>query len=218
MNLTITARDKILLKWMGLVVVFALFWQFVWIPLSTNVKNLEEEKTLYDDAVWLAKATLPTYDTLEASLAQQKLDLEDQFKGYFDDLSAAQIEAFLVPLIQQHNGKITYFQTTSKAVIIPAVTLRTREALSYRIKTLVDEYNGILPVEGEVPTTDSELIKTQISYVIDLSFDDYLALTDTIDTLGLSVLVVSSSYAIEDGLANFLFDLYSLSKIQEPTP
>ena len=155
---------------------------------------------------------------LEASLAQQKLDLEDQFKGYFDDLSAAQIEAFLVPLIQQHNGKITYFQTTSKAVIIPAVTLRTREALSYRIKTLVDEYNGILPVEGEVPTTDSELIKTQISYVIDLSFDDYLALTDTIDTLGLSVLVVSSSYAIEDGLANFLFDLYSLSKIQEPTP
>ncbi len=218
MNLTITARDKVLLKWLGLVVVFAAFWQFVWTPLSNHVKTLEDEKKLYDEAVWLAKETLPTYDTLQNALTQQKADLADQFESYFDDLTPAQIEAFLVPLIRQHNGKITYFQATTKAVVIPAVTLRTREALSYRIKELVDEYNGIVPVEGEVPVTESELLKTQISYVIDMSFDDYLALTDTIDALGLSVLVVGSSYSIDDGLANFLFDLYSLNKITELAP
>lgn len=218
MNLTITARDKILLKWLGLVVVFALFWQFVWVPMSSNVNALEDEKNLYDEAVWLAKETLPTYDSLESALAQQKADLEDRFKVYFDELSPAQIEAFLVPLIQQHNGSITYFQTTSKAVVIPAVTLRTREALNYRIKELVDEFNGIVPIEGNIPVTESELIKTQISYVIDMSFEDYLALTDTIDALGLSVLVVGSSYSVEDGLATFLFDLYSMSKIPELVP
>lgn len=218
MNLTMTARDKVLLKWLGLVLAFAAFWQFVWTPLSHHVAQQEEDKVLYDDAVWLAKQTLPQYATLETALNDQRAALEVRFAGYFDELSPAQAEAFLVPLIRQHNGKITYFQVTTKAVVVPTVTLRTREALSYRIKELVDTYNGLIPAEIEVPMTESELVKSQISYVIDMSFDDYLALTDTIDALGLSVIVVGSNYSTEDELATLLFDLYSMVKITETTP
>jgi hypothetical protein len=218
MNLTITARDKILLKWLGLTLAFALFWQFVWVPLSTHVNRLTEEKQLYEEAVWLAKQTLPLYPTLEIALAQQKIDLEDQFNGYFAELTPAQTEAFLVPLIRQHNGRITYFQVTTQAVVIPVVAIRTREALSYRIKELVDEYQGKIPTETTLPSTESALVKTQISYVIDQSFEDYLALIDTIDSLGLSLLVMGSSYSMEDDLATFLFDLYSLTKIPETAP
>ena len=218
MNLTITARDKVLLKWLALVLAFAAFWQFVWTPLSTHVAQQEDEKALYDDAVWLAKQTLPQYDTLESALIEQRTALETRFSGYFDELTPAQTEAFLVPLIRQHNGQITYFQVTTKAVVIPTVTLRTREALSYRIKELVDTYYGLTPSDPQVPSTESELVKTQINYVIDMAFDDYLALTDTIDSLGLSVIVVGSSYTIDDGSANILFDLYSMVKITERAP
>jgi hypothetical protein len=218
MNLTITARDKVLLKWLSLVLAFAAFWQFVWTPLSNHVATQEENKALYDDAVWLAKQTLPQYSTLETALNDQRAALETRFAGYFDELSAAQAEAFLVPLIRQHNGRITYFQVTTKAVVVPTLTLRTREALSYRIKELVDTYNGLSPAETELPTTESELVKSQISYVIEIAFDDYLALTDTIDALGLSIIVVGSTYSTDDALATLLFDLYSMVKLTETSP
>jgi len=85
--------------------------------------------------------------------------------------------------------------------------------LSYKIKELVDIYNHITTPSGELPITESQLLKTQITYIIEISFDDYTQLLSTIDDLDISILLSSSLYDVNDKTAELVFDIYSIEKI-----
>jgi len=201
------------LKWLGLFVGIYLFWTYLWIPMSTNLSNKQSQLQTLESEYLVAQQTIPTLDIVIAQEDETKAMAAEKFNQFFDVLTPAQTEAYLIPLLKQHQGKITYFQVADAIVVIPQTTLKLNEQLTYKIKELVDIYNNITTPTGEIPLTESQLLKTQITYIIDVSFEDYTALLATIDDLDVSILLSSSLYDVNDKTAELVFDIYSIEKI-----
>jgi hypothetical protein len=212
-QMKITKKDIMYLKWLGLFLGIYVFWTFIWIPMSTNLSNKKNELQLLETQYLLAQQTIPTLDIIIAQESETKALAALKFDQFFDVLTPAQTEAYLIPLLKQHQGKINYFQVTDAVVVIPQTTLKLNEQLTYKIKELVDIYNHITMPTDELPLTESQLLKTQITYIIEVSFEDYTELLSTIDQLDVSILLSSSFYDMNDKTAELVFDIYSIEKI-----
>lgn len=208
-----TKRDLILLKWLVLFVALYAFWSFVWTPmtnsLTTAQANLNELKLQKQMAI----ATLPTYDQVKADEVQVKIDIQNKFSKFFDVKSPAQIEAFLIPILTQYEARINYFLVSETTVVIPVSTVHTNEELTYKVKELIDQYKHITAQTSSVPVTQSQLLKTQMTYTLSTTFDNYLRLLNAVDQLNTSILLSSSQFDLKDGTAKLVFDVYSIEKL-----
>jgi len=209
----ISKRDLAILKWLGIFVAFYLIWTFVFIPMDKkNEVNLQHLKELRIQEQ-TTKATLP----LRESIAQQKLDvqtlIESQFKQFFDDTTAAQKEAFFVPFLSQFNVRFQYFEVTQTVVVVPETTLGAKEVATYKIKALIDEYNSIVAPAVTFPTTESELLKTKITYILGMSFADFQRMSDAINALDNSIIITTADYDFKDLNVELTFDIYSMAKL-----
>lgn len=209
----ISKRDLAILKWLGIFLAFYLIWTFVFIPMDkkneANLQHLRELRIQEETT----KATLPLRETV----AKQKLDaqtmIESQFRKFFDDTTAAQKEAFFVPFLTQFNVRFQYFEVTQTSVVVPKTTLGAKEAATYKIKSLIDEYNSIVAPAVTFPTTESELLKTKITYILGMSFDDFQRMCDAIYALDNSTIITTADYDFKDLNAELTFDIYSMAKL-----
>jgi hypothetical protein len=209
----ITKKDIMYLKWLALFLFVYVFWTFVWLPMSTKLETKQGELAELKTAQTIAQATIPTYDATIAQEIKIKNEATLLFSKFFDVQTPAQMEDYLIPILTDHKGRITYFEVADASVVIPQTTLQTKDQLTYKIKELVDQYNNITQPTTDLPVTESQLLKTQITYILDISFSEYRNLLETIDEMDISILLSSSSYNIEDASAEMTFDLYSLEKI-----
>lgn len=209
----ITKRDMAILKWLGLFIAFYLIWTFVFIPMDKkNDANRQELNTLRIQEE-TTKATLPLRDTIAAQKLNVQTQIESQFGKFFDDSTAAQKEAFFVPFLGQFNVRFQYFEVSSTTVIVPKTTLSAKEKVTYKIKTLIDEYNSIVTPVIAIPTTESELLKTKITYILGMSFSDFQRMSDEINKLDNSVIITTAAYDFADSSAELTFDIYSMAKL-----
>jgi len=214
--MTITKKDLMYLKWLGLFVFVYAFWTFVWLPMSTTLENKQKELSDLKTAQMTAQLTLPTYNAVVTQEAAIKADAAAKFSKFFDVQTPAETEAYLIPILNAHRGRILYFEVAAATVVIPQTTLENKEQLTYKIKELVDTYNQITTTTPELPVTESQLLKTQITYLLDISFANYRTLLNTIDETDLSILLSSSQYDVNDETAMLVFDIYSIEKIILP--
>lgn len=201
------------LKWLGLFLFIYLFWTFVWLPMSNKLQAKQDELSALKTAQTIAETTIPTFEATQNQEIKVKAEAAALFSKFFDVQTPAQMEETLIPILNDHRAKITYFEATDALVVIPQTTLQNKEQLTYKIKELVDQYNDITNPTSELPVTESQLLKTQITYILDISFADYRQLLETIDTMDISILLSSSSYDIKDASAEMTFDIYSVEKI-----
>ena len=209
----ITKKDLMYLKWLGLFLFVYVFWTFVWLPMSTKLEAKQAELSSLKTAQTIAETTIPTYEATLNQETKVKTEAAALFSKFFDVQTPAQMEETLIPILTDHRARITYFEATGAMVVIPQTTLQNKEQLTYKIKELVDQYNNITNPTSELPVTESQLLKTQITYILDITFSDYRQLLETIDTMDISILLSSSSYDIKDGSAEMTFDIYSVEKI-----
>lgn len=214
--MTITKKDLMYLKWLGLFVSLYLFWTFVWLPMSSTLETKQRELSELKTAQMMAQLTLPTYDSVVTQEAEIQAQAALKFSKFFDVQTPAQTEATLIPILNDHRGRILYFEVAAATVVIPQTTLENKEQLTYKIKELVDTYNKITTTTPELPVTESQLLKTQITYIVDISFADYRTLISSIDAMDMAILLSSSSYDFEDQNATLVFDIYSIEKIILP--
>lgn len=214
--MTITKKDLMYLKFLALFAGLYVFWTFLWTPMSQNLEAKQIQLADLKFAEEQAKLTIPTYDAVVAQEAKIKGEAAAKFALFFDVKSPAMFEADLIPILKAHNGRILYFEVADASVVIPQSTLQTKEQLTYRLKELVDTYNQVTETVPTIPVTESQLLKTQITYIVELSFADYRALLTTIDSMDIAILLSSANYDIEDENATLVFDLYSVEKIVLP--
>lgn len=209
----ITKKDIMYLKWLGLFFGIYVFWTYIWLPMSNTLTLKQSELQNLEQNYMIAQQTIPTFELVTANEIEIKAIAENKFNQFFDILSPAQSETYLIPILKQHFGRITYFQASNALVVIPQTTLKLNEQLTYKIKELVDIYNNIKAEDDKLPFTESQLLKTQITYIVEISFDNYVQLLKSIDQLDVSILLSSSSYDMNDRTAELVFDIYSLEKI-----
>ena len=148
--MTITKKDLMYLKWLGLFVFVYAFWTFVWLPMSTTLENKQKELSDLKTAQMTAQLTLPTYNAVVTQEAAIKADAAEKFSKFFDVQTPAETEAYLIPILNAHRGRILYFEVAAATVVIPQTTLENKEQLTYKIKELVDTYNQITTTTPEL--------------------------------------------------------------------
>jgi len=212
----ITKKDILYLKWLVLFVALYGFWTFIYSPMNVDLTN--KQSTLAELKVnqTIAEQTLPTKDAVKAQEMEKIAVTEVNFAKFFDFLSPAQTESILIPILTDHQAKITFFQVTKASVVTPETTLKLNEQMTYKVKELVDLYNHITLPNTTVPVTESQLLKTKITYVLQMTFGDYQNLITSIDQMDVSILLSSSSYDLQDKTAELVFDIYAIEKIVFP--
>lgn len=208
----ISQRDKMLLKWLGLFVVIFLIYQFAYSPIQNNLSAKENELNELVIKKAYTQATLPNYDNILKTESETRLLVLRKFDNFFDEFSADSVEAYLYPLFEKHSGNINYFQTALTQVVVPEVLVNDKEVLNYKLKLLVDEYEKNITESKEALIASSDLLKTNITYRLDIRFTNYQLLIQELSELETNILLSSASYVFEDGVANLEFDVYSLKK------
>jgi hypothetical protein len=208
----ISLRDKMLLKWLGLFLVIFLIYQFIYSPIQNNLNAKESELNELIIQKEYTQATLPTYDAVLSTESETRILVLRKFDNFFDEFSADSVEAYLYPLFEKYNGSINYFQTALTQVVVPEIIVNDKEELNYKLKLLVDEYEKNVTVTEEGLVASSDLLKTNITYRLDISFTNYQLLIQEISELRTNILLSNASYVFEDGVASLDFDVYSLKK------
>lgn len=208
----LSLKDKMLLKWLGLFLFIFLIYQFTYLPIQNNLSAKETELKELITKKEYTQVTLPKYDDILKTENDTRLLVLRKFDNFFDEFSAESVEAYLYPLFDQYSGNINYFQTALTQVVIPEVLVNDKEVLNYKLKLLVDEYEKNISESKEALIASSDLLKTNISYRLDISFTNYQLLIQSLSEIETNILLSSASYVFEDGIANLEFDVYSLKK------
>ncbi|HET6785974.1 MAG TPA: hypothetical protein VFH18_08110 [Erysipelotrichaceae bacterium] len=208
----LTQKDIMLLKWLVLFVLLFVAYQFAYKPIADNLSAKQIELEALVAQKEYTEITLPTYDAVLKTESETRLTLERRFNNFFDEFEADSLEAYLDPIFDKYNVRIDFFQAALTQVVIPEVLVDEKEILNYKIKVLLDEYekNSISPIDPVIATSD--LLKTKVTYRLDMSFTNYQLLIQELSELDTSILLSSSSYQLEDGVATLDFDVYSLQK------
>lgn len=208
----LTQKDKILLKWLVLFISLYLIFQFVYTPIQTNLSAKESEL----DALIAQKAyteiTLPTYDDVLKNERDTRSLLSGRFNHFFEEFEPESIESFIEPIFIRHNAQINYFQASITQIVVPEVLIDEKEILNYKIKLLIDEYEKNTTESITPIIATSDLLRTRVTYRIDIGFANYQLLIQELSELEYSVVLASSSYLFDDRIATLDFDVYSLQK------
>lgn len=205
-------RDKLLLKWLLLFIGLFVTYQFAYLPISTNLSQKEAQLQELVTQKEITEATLPTYDEVMQKEKDTRDILNQKFSLFFDEFKAEDLEAYLNPILSQYNASIVYFQASLTQVVIPEVLKNEEEILNYKIKLLLDEYENNVSETSEVELVSSDLLKTVISYRVDMSFTNYQALIQELSLANTSIILSKTEYNFNDRSANLEFDVYSLQK------
>lgn len=205
-------KDKLLLKWLLLFIGLFVIYQFIYLPIQSN---LSEKETLVQELQLqkeITEVTLPTYDAVIQREKETRELLNQKFSLFFDEFKPEDLEAYLNPLLVEFNANINYFQASLTQVVIPEVLKDEEEILNYKIKVLLDEYEKNITETSEEELVSSDLLKTIINYRVDISFTNYQALIQELSLADTSIILSKSDYNFDDRNANLEFDVYSLQK------
>lgn len=205
-------KDKLLLKWLLLFVGLFIIYQFIYLPIQTNLSEKETRVQELQLQKQITEATLPTYDTVMQREEETRELLNQKFSLFFDEFKAEDLESYLNPLFIKYNANINYFQASLTQVVIPEVLKNEEEILNYKIKVLLDEYEKNITEVSTEELVSSDLLKTIISYRVDISFTNYQALIQELSISETSIILSKTDYNFDDRSANLEFDVYSLQK------
>lgn len=205
-------KDKLLLKWLLLFVGLFIIYQFIYLPIQTNLIEKETRVQELQLQKQITEATLPTYDTVMQREVETRELLNQKFSLFFDEFKAEDLESYLNPLFIKYNANINYFQASLTQVVIPEVLKNEEEILNYKIKVLLDEYEKNITEVSTEELVSSDLLKTIISYRVDISFTNYQALIQELSISKTSIILSKTDYDFDDRSANLEFDVYSLQK------
>lgn len=99
-------KDKLLLKWLLLFIGLFVTYQFIYLPIQTNLSLKESELQELIIQKELTEITLPTYDTVMKREEETRDLLDQKFSLFFDEFKAEDLETYLNPLLTQYNASI----------------------------------------------------------------------------------------------------------------
>lgn len=213
--MTISKREKFLIFFLVLVAMIMVFVLLIIMPLT---QKITDQKTLRSDLQFKQQEIqrkIAMQDTLIARQKDSLLALNDEFEKIEQPLDGAEYERWVLPLTYKHGMRINQASLGNIEVATPD----SKEVLvlepSYRLKELVQEYLQEEAIVDHIPSSDSTLLKQTFTYNVSSEYNPYKAFLDDVTNWRTSVYITGSSYNFENKTATFVFDVYSIKKIEE---
>lgn len=208
----ITRRERNLLAFLVFVGTIALVVMFVILPLQASVDNQKSLNASLLSQKSLIDAQLLTGNGLDTKIQKSLTDVNVEFDKIESPITAEEFELRLQPLLVSYDIRIDSWIVNDPVVTAPRLPLYEKTGYVYKLKELVDNYNGINASASTIPVTDSELLMTNIEFSFTSNYTDYIRLLDTVSTWNDTVYVSSSSRDNVTGQAVVSIDFYSIEK------
>jgi len=208
----VTRRERNLLIFLGFIATISLVFMFVILPLQASVdtqtalkSNLLSQKALID-------AQLLNGNGLENKVQKALSDVTVEFDKIESPITSEEFELRLQPLFVAYDIRIASWIVNDPLVTNPKLPIYENAGYVYKLKELVDNYNGTNSNQTTIPVTDAELLMTNIEFTFVSNYNNYIRVLDTIASWNTTVFVSSSSRNNSTGEAIVSIDFYSIEK------
>lgn len=213
--MTISKREKFLIFFLVLVAMIMVFVLLIIMPLTQKIADQETLRSDLQFKQQEIQRKIAMQDTLIAKQKDTLLSLNGEFAKIEQPLDGAEYERWVLPLTYKHGMRINQASLGNLEVTNPD----SKEVLvvepTYRLKELVQEYLKEEAIVDYIPASDSSLLKQTFTYNVSSKYNPYKAFLDDVTNWRTSVYITSSSYNFENETATFVFDVYTIKKIEE---
>jgi hypothetical protein len=193
------------------------FLMLVIFPLQKSItaqqalnQTLSDQKTLVDAQI-LNGAGLD--DKLDKALENVNVELAK----IESPINAEEFELRIQPYLVTNDIQILSWSANEPVVSKPNLPVYQKTNLIFKLQELLDSYSQIDTATGNVPSTETELVRTTIILSFKSPYLVYTGLLDTIAGFNSTIYVSAANRENTTGTATINIDIYTLTK-PEPQP
>ena len=208
----VTRRERNLLAFLLLIGTIALVFVFVITPLQSSIDTQKNLNATLTDQKTLLDAQLLAGTGLNAKVQKALDDVSVEFTKIEAPISSEEFELRLQPILVINEINIISWIVNDSIITTPNLPTYENSGYVYKLKELVDNYNGKGALTSTIPISNSELVMTTVIFTFSSSYTDYVEVLDAIVDWDSTVFVSSTSRDNTTGKAVIAIDFYSIEK------
>jgi hypothetical protein len=167
--------------------------------------TLSDQKTLVDAQIQNGAGL---DDKLDVALENVNIELAK----IESPINAEEFELRIQPYLLTNDIQILSWNANEPVVSKPNLPVFQKTNLIYKLQELLDSYSQINTATGNVPSTETELVKTTIILTFNSPYLVYTGLLDTIAGFNSTIYVSAANRENITGTATINIDIYTLTK------
>jgi hypothetical protein len=205
-------RETNLLYALSTLAAIVAFLMLVIFPLQKSIAaqqtlnlTLSDQKTLVDAQIQNGAGL---DDKLDVALENVNIELAK----IESPINAEEFELRIQPYLLTNDIQILSWNANEPVVSKPNLPVFQKTNLIYKLQELLDSYSQINTATGNVPSTETELVKTTIILTFNSPYLVYTGLLDTIAGFNSTIYVSAANRENITGTATINIDIYTLTK------
>lgn len=212
----LSRREAFLLFLMALIVPVALIFQFLIVPLQSQI--LDKEIQLSD--LELQKQQVESNLTIIPSLRLRKeariKEVDDELQEFSSPIHASEFERWMLPLFNKYSVKVKSATFSPTQLATPTVNSTVVPRPIYELLLLIQDVNDVeIIANPEVPSTTTQLLFAEYNYTFTTNFDNYLDMIDEIQSWDTTFIISNSYFIPSENFASLTLQVYSIHKLEE---
>jgi hypothetical protein len=208
----VTRRERNLLLFLLFIATIALTFVFVILPLQSSIDARKILKVSLTDQKTLIDAQLQNGTGLDQKIDKALTDVNVEYDKIESPITSEEFELRIQPILISNDIRIASWVVNDPIVSHPKLPTYEDPGFVYKLKELIESYHGINSTTSNIPSTDTEMLLTNIVFTFTSSYTDYVELLDAIVGWDSTVFVSASSRDNVTGEAVISIDFYSIQK------
>ncbi|NTW96053.1 MAG: hypothetical protein HGB31_05475 [Erysipelotrichaceae bacterium] len=202
------------LSTLGVIVAFLMLVIF---PLQKSIDAQQTLNLTLNDQKTLVDAQILNGAGLDDKLVKALENVNLELAKIESPINAEEFELRIQPYLVTNDIQILSWNANEPVVSKPNLPVFQKTNLIFKLQELLDSYSQINTATGNVPSSETELVKTTIILTFKSPYLVYTGLLDTIAGFNSTIYVSSANRENSTGTATINIDIYTLTK-PEPQP
>jgi hypothetical protein len=207
-----TKRERNLLYFLLFVATITLTVVLVIMPLQSSIDSQKATKSNLETQKALIEVQLAAGTGMDAKISDALAAVETAYAKIQSPISSEEFEQKILPVLVLNDIRIKSWIVNDPVVTKPNLPTFEKENYLYKIKELVDSYNGIVEPESRIPITETQLVMTNVNFSFTSTYADYVEVLDAIRGWDSTIFVSTSTRDYSTGEAIISIDFYSIEK------
>jgi hypothetical protein len=205
-------REMNLLYALSTLGVIVAFLMLVIFPLQKSIATQQTLNLTLNDQKNLVDAQILNGAGLDDKLVKALENVNIELAKIESPVNAEEFELRIQPYLLTNDIEVLSWNANEPVVSKPNLPVYQKTNLIFKLQELLDSYSQIDTATGNVPSTETELVKTTIILTFQSSYLVYTGLLDTIAGFNSTIYVSSANRENSTGTATINIDIYTLTK------
>jgi uncharacterized protein (UPF0333 family) len=205
-------RETNLLYALLTIAVIVAFIMLVIFPLQKSITAQKALNLTLNDQKTLVDAQILNGAGLDAKLVTALENVNVELAMIESPINAEEFELRIQPYLVTNDIQILSWNANEPIVSKPNLPVFQKTSLIFKLQELLDSYSQINTATGNVPSTETELVKTTIILSFKSPYLVYTGLLDIIAGFDSTIYVSSSNRESATGTSTIHIDIYTLTK------